>query len=117
MAAHAEVGHNAQHAIGHVLDAHHEAIEALRAPRSRANILAAATAPAPASRILEFGIGPSAAIAAYVSVLLNRNGRPAAPLASTGIAIVFGLASCDRGAAVGTLERLNDLREQVSGPR
>ena len=192
----AEVGDQAERAIDHVLATHAEAIEALRV-QARPHVIAAVEALRPAARILVFGIGPSAPLAHYVALLLVRDGRRAAALSATGIAladqllgmapgdavillaygqpyrevlatvreakrlglpivlvtdsaqsrlvrhahvvvpamrgradrvalhaatlavleaIVLGLAACDRGRAVATLERLTELRRQVGGP-
>lgn len=192
----AESGENAERAIDLVLDAHWEAMSALRSNSGRGAIVAAVSALHPADRICVFGIGPSAHLARYVSLLLVRSGRRATALDATGWAladqllglqardallllaygrpyreitatmregrrlrlpavlvtdttesaiarradvvvlarrgraervaihaatlaaleaVVLGLAACDRDRAIGTLDRLNELRKLVSG--
>jgi DNA-binding MurR/RpiR family transcriptional regulator len=68
----AEAGENAQQSIAAVLDAHAESIEMLRSDAARASILAATIVLQPAERIVVFGIGPSASIAGYLSMMLRR---------------------------------------------
>lgn len=194
----AETGADSERAIGLVLTAHRQAIDSLESAGSRAALRDAVTLLRPAARIVVFGIGPSAPLAAYVTTMLRRAGRPSATLASTGSmladqlldlragdalialaygraypeavavfdeaarlclplvlltdspegrlaraatlvlparrgradrvalhaatlvtleAIVLGLAAADAMAAVSTLERLNHLREAISGRR
>jgi DNA-binding MurR/RpiR family transcriptional regulator len=194
----ADVGEGADQAINLVLDTHRDAIDALRSPATRGRISEAVSALHQAERIIIFGIGPSAPLARYVTILLTRNGRRARALDATGIsladqlldlrerdgllilaygrsyrevvatfsearklrlrtvlvtdtleqklarladvvipakrgraervalhgttlvvleALVLGLAASDRGRALTTLERLNDLREAVNGRR
>ncbi len=83
----AEVGESADRAIDLVLDTHSEAIEAVRSPEIRAKITSAVSQLHRAQRIVVFGIGPSAPLAHYVTILLTRNGRQARALDATGIAL------------------------------
>jgi DNA-binding MurR/RpiR family transcriptional regulator len=189
-------GADVDQAVTHVLRMHQAAIAALSAPPVRTAIAAGVAALHPTRRILTFGIGPSAPLAQYVSMLLRRNGRTTGALDATGLALadqlldlgpgdslivlaygrpyrevravigqarrlglpivlvtdslapplarhatvtipaqrgqadrvalhaatlaalealVFGLAVCDRERALRSLERLNELRAEVSG--
>ncbi len=80
----AEVGEGSERAIAAVLDAHDDAIRHLRLPEGRDQIAAAVAALHPAERIGIFGIGPSAALAAYAAMLLARSGRQVVMLTATG---------------------------------
>jgi DNA-binding MurR/RpiR family transcriptional regulator len=93
----ADVGENTERAIDLVLKTHRKAIDALQSAKSRAAITEAVSTLHRAERIVVFGIGPSAALAQYVTVLLGRNGRRARVLDTTGIALA---------------DQLLDLREQ-----
>jgi DNA-binding MurR/RpiR family transcriptional regulator len=191
-----DTGEDVDRAVALVLGIHQAAIAALNAPAVRAAISAGVGVLHPAERILIFGIGPSAPLARYVSMLLRRNGRETDVLDATGLgladqlldlrsgdglivlaygrpyrevravieqarrldlvivlvtdslapslarharavipaqrgqagqvslhaatlaaleALVLGLAACDRERALRSLERLNDLRADVSG--
>lgn len=80
-----DVGESTARAIEIVLDAHSEALEALRGAESCRRIAAAVAALHPAERIVVFGIGPSAALASYVALLLGRSGRRTKTLNATGL--------------------------------
>jgi DNA-binding MurR/RpiR family transcriptional regulator len=110
----AEVGESTQQAIGAVLDAHAESIEALRSETSRTEIAAAAAVLRPAERIVVFGIGPSAAIAAYVSVMLRRSGRRSATLDRTGIMLADQLLDLRTGDVLLVLSYGRAYREVVA---
>jgi DNA-binding MurR/RpiR family transcriptional regulator len=71
-------------ALDSVLQAHCEGIDVLRLEECRAQIAAGVRVLDAASRIVVFGIGPSAALATYVSVLLGRCGRCSRTLNATG---------------------------------
>ena len=71
-------------ALDSVLQAHCEGIDVLRSEECRAQIAAGVRVLDAASRIVVFGIGPSAALATYVSVLLGRCGRCSRTLNATG---------------------------------
>jgi DNA-binding MurR/RpiR family transcriptional regulator len=72
------------HAIDSVLNAHEDGLSVLRSDECRAQIAAGVRAVDASSRIVVFGIGPSAALANYVSVLLARCGRRNRTLDATG---------------------------------
>jgi DNA-binding MurR/RpiR family transcriptional regulator len=110
----AEIGSSAERAIDVVLEIHHEAVEALRAPEIRSAIAAAVTALYPASSIFVFGMGPSAALARYVVGLLRRNGRPAQALDATGIALADQLLGLRREDALLALAYGRPYREVVA---
>jgi DNA-binding MurR/RpiR family transcriptional regulator len=110
----AEVGESTQQAIGAVLDAHAESMEALRSETSRAGIAAAAAVLRPAERIVVFGIGPSAAIAGYVSVMLRRSGRRSATLDRTGIMLADQLLDLRTGDVLLVLSYGRAYREVVA---
>ncbi|MFN3449503.1 MAG: MurR/RpiR family transcriptional regulator, partial [Roseococcus sp.] len=67
----AEAGADAARAVDMVLETQREALEALAAPDSRATLRAAVAALHPARRILVFGLGPSAALARALALLLG----------------------------------------------
>ena len=79
-----DVGDDTSQAVNLVLDAHAEAFKALRSLPSRAAIAEAVGVLHPAERIIVFGIGPSAALATYVALLLTRSGRRSGTLNMTG---------------------------------
>ncbi len=80
----AEIGENTDLAIVSALDAHEAALQHLRSPQGRERIAAAVAVLHPAERIAIFGIGPSAALAAYVATLLVRGSRQTLVLNATG---------------------------------
>jgi DNA-binding MurR/RpiR family transcriptional regulator len=80
-----DAGDHAGAAIDAVLDAHAEALALLRTPDSRGRIAAAVARLHPVPRIVVFGIGPSAALAHYASILLARAGRRSRALDATGL--------------------------------
>lgn len=92
-----EVGESTAQAVGLVLETHAEALEALMKPEARARIVAAVSALHPADRIVVFGIGPSAALAAYAAMLLERSGRPSKSLNATGIMMADQMLDLRRG--------------------
>jgi DNA-binding MurR/RpiR family transcriptional regulator len=53
-----------------------------------------------AERIAVFGIGPSSALATYVSTLLNRNGRRSRTISATGSMLADQLLDLSRGDAL-----------------
>jgi DNA-binding MurR/RpiR family transcriptional regulator len=101
-------------AIDAVLDAHGEALELLRTPHSRQRIAAAVAALHPAPRIVTFGIGPSAALATYVSVLLGRAGRHTRTLDATGLMLADQLLDLRAGDALLVLAYGKPYREVLA---
>jgi DNA-binding MurR/RpiR family transcriptional regulator len=93
-----ETGEDPGVAIDVALDAHQEALTRLRSAPMRETLVAAVNLLGSAERIAVFGIGPSAMLARYTSVLLVRSGRQAVCLDATGIALadqLLGLRSGD----------------------
>jgi DNA-binding MurR/RpiR family transcriptional regulator len=95
-----DVGDSTARAVDLVLEAHNEALVALLAPEGRARIVNAVSALHPSERIVVFGIGPSAALASYVSVLLERSGRRVKTLNATGIMLADQLLDLRPGDAL-----------------
>lgn len=95
-----EVGESAERAIALVLDTHSEAIKALHCPATTEAILRAVSQLRQAQRIVVFGIGPSAPLAHYMTILLTRNGRPTRVLDATGIALADQLIDLREGDAL-----------------
>jgi DNA-binding MurR/RpiR family transcriptional regulator len=87
-------------AFDSVLQAHLDGVAALRAPECAARITAAVQALDAAERIAIFGIGPSAALAAYVSILLGRCGRRSRLLNATGSMLADQMLDMRRGDAL-----------------
>jgi len=95
-----EVGESTAQAVRVVLETHAEALEALMQPDARARIVAAVSALHPAERIVVFGIGPSASLAAYTAILLERSGRRTKSLNTTGIMMADQMLDLRRGDAL-----------------
>jgi DNA-binding MurR/RpiR family transcriptional regulator len=92
-----DVGENTAHAVDLVLETHNEALIALRTPEARARIVDAVSTLHPSERIVVFGIGPSAPLASYVSILLERSGRRVKTLNATGIMLADQLLDLRSG--------------------
>lgn len=91
-------GESTAHAMDQVLETHSGALAALKSPAARQSIAAAVTALHPAARIVVFGIGPSAPLAQYVAMQLQRGGRHSKALDTTGGVLadqVLGLRAGD----------------------
>jgi DNA-binding MurR/RpiR family transcriptional regulator len=71
-------------ALDSVLQAHADGVDVLRSDQCRAQIAAGVRLLDASDRIVVFGIGPSAALATYVSILLARCGRCSKTLNATG---------------------------------
>ena len=110
----ADIGGDTELAIDLVLDAHREAIEALQSESTRAKIMAAVSQLHRAERIVVFGIGPSAPLAHYVTILLTRNGRAARTLDATGIGLADQLIGLHKGDALLILAYGRAYREVVA---
>ena len=83
-----ELGEDAILALDIVLATHEEALTTLRSAAFREQLDQALPVLHAAKRIVVFGIGPSAALARYVAVLLTRGGR--SDLTSASISDVSG---------------------------
>jgi DNA-binding MurR/RpiR family transcriptional regulator len=88
---------NTECAFDSVLQAHSDGIDTLRSAKCRAQITAGVHVLNASSRIVVFGIGPSAALATYVSVLLARCGRRSRTLNATGSALADQLLDLKQG--------------------
>jgi DNA-binding MurR/RpiR family transcriptional regulator len=110
----ADIGQSTENAVDLVLETHREAIEALRSSSVRAKIVAAVSTLHSADRIVVFGIGPSAPLARYVSILLSRSGRQARMLDATGIALADQLLELREKDAILVLAYGRSYREVVA---
>lgn len=87
-------------ALDGILQVHTEAMAVLRSAKCRAQIAAAVRLLDGASRIAVFGIGPSAALATYMSVLLARSGRRSRTINATGSMLADQLLDLQAGDAL-----------------
>jgi DNA-binding MurR/RpiR family transcriptional regulator len=87
-------------ALDNVLQTHEDGLEVLRSDECGAQIAAGVQALDAGERIAIFGIGPSAALATYVSVLLGRCGRRGHLLNATGGMLADQLLDLRAGDAV-----------------
>jgi DNA-binding MurR/RpiR family transcriptional regulator len=110
----AEAGADAARAVDMVLETQREALEALAAPDSRATLRAAVAALHPARRILVFGLGPSAALARALALLLGRAGRAARALDASGLALADQMLDLAPGDALLVLAYGRAYREVVA---
>lgn len=95
-----DVGESTSRAVGLVFEAHEEALQSLRLPAARAQIVAGVSALHPAERIVVFGIGPSATLASYVAMLLARAGRRTLALNTTGAMLADQMLDLRSGDAL-----------------
>ena len=84
-------------AFDSVLQAHADGLAVLNSERCRAQIAAAVGLLEASDRIAVFGIGPSAALASYVSISLARCGRPSRTISATGSMLADQLLDLRRG--------------------
>lgn len=84
-------------AFDSVLQAHADGLAVLNSERCRAQIAAAVGVLDAADRIAVFGIGPSAALASYVSISLARCGRRSRTIGATGSMLADQLLDLRRG--------------------
>jgi DNA-binding MurR/RpiR family transcriptional regulator len=110
----ADVGESAEKAINVVLDTHQRGLRAAQSDETRAAILAAISRLHSAQRIVVFGIGPSAPLAHYVTILLTRNGRYARSLDETGIALADQLLDLREHDALLILAYGRSYREVIA---
>jgi DNA-binding MurR/RpiR family transcriptional regulator len=96
----AEAGADSGRAVDLAIETQREAVEALAQPEARATLRAAVAALHPARRILVFGLGPSAALARYLAILLGRAGRATRALDASGIALADQLLDLGAGDAL-----------------
>lgn len=110
----ADVGQSAERAVELVLETHRKAIDALQSRETRAKIIGAVATLHRAERIIVFGIGPSAPLARYVTILLARNGRRARALDATGISLADQLLDLREHDALIILAYGRSYREVVA---
>ena len=109
-----EVAAETAQAVAFAIQAQREAVEALATPAAQASLMAAIRALHPAQRILVFGIGPSAALARYVTTLLGRAGRAARALDASGIALADQMLDLGTGDVLLVLAYGRAYREVIA---
>ncbi len=87
-------------ALDGILQVHQEGLNILQSAACRAQIAAAVRLLDGAERIAVFGIGPSSALAAYVSILLGRSGRRSRTVNATGSMLADQLLDLRAGDAL-----------------
>ncbi|SDS71805.1 MurR/RpiR family transcriptional regulator [Bradyrhizobium canariense] len=87
-------------ALDGILQAHADGLDILRSEKCRAQIAASVRVLDAANRIAVFGIGPSSALATYVSILLARNGRRSRTINATGSMLADQLLDLGKGDAL-----------------
>jgi DNA-binding MurR/RpiR family transcriptional regulator len=87
-------------ALDGILRAHAEGLAVLQSRKCRAQIAAGVRVLDGADRIAIFGIGPSAALATYVSILLARSGRRSRTINATGSMLADQLLDLRAGDAL-----------------
>ena len=95
-----DLGDDAILAVDTVLAAHEEALTTLRSAEFKEQLGRALPVLHGAKRIVVFGIGPSAALAGYVAVLLARGGRRSMCLDATGIMLADQMLELRVGGSV-----------------
>lgn len=96
----AQMTQGAAAALDTVLRAHDDGLAALRRPEARDRLAEAAARLDRAGRIVVFGIGPSAGLAAYAAALLRRVGRRSRTLDRTGAMLADQLLDLAAGDAL-----------------
>jgi DNA-binding MurR/RpiR family transcriptional regulator len=87
-------------ALDGILQAHADGLSVLQSEKCRAQMAAGVRVLDSASRIAVFGIGPSAALASYVSILLARSGRRSRTISATGSMLADQLLDLAAGDAL-----------------
>jgi DNA-binding MurR/RpiR family transcriptional regulator len=108
-----DLGDDASLAVDTVLAAHEEALTTLRSAGFKEQLGQALPVLHAAKRIVVFGIGPSAALARYVAVLLARGGRRSMCLDATGIKLADQMLELSVGDVVLALAYGRPYREVV----
>jgi DNA-binding MurR/RpiR family transcriptional regulator len=109
-----DLGEDAILALDTVLATHEEALRTLRSTAFKEQLGQALPVLHAAKRIVVFGIGPSAALARYVAVLLARGGRRSMCLDATGIMLADQMLDLSAGDVVLALAYGRAYREVVS---
>jgi DNA-binding MurR/RpiR family transcriptional regulator len=108
-----DLGEDAVLALDIVLAAHEEALATLHSAAFREQLGQALPVLHAARRIVVFGIGPSAALARYVAVLLARSGRSSKCLDATGIMLADQMLDLRAGDVVLALAYGRPYREVI----
>jgi DNA-binding MurR/RpiR family transcriptional regulator len=87
-------------ALDGILQAHTDGLGVLQSEKCRAQMAAGVRVLDSAGRIAVFGIGPSAALASYVSILLARSGRRSRTVSATGSMLADQLLDLAAGDAL-----------------
>jgi len=87
-------------ALDGILRAHAEGFDVLQSDKCRTQMATAVRLLDGAKRIAVFGIGPSSALASYVSILLARNGRRSRTISATGSMLADQLLDLGKGDAL-----------------
>jgi DNA-binding MurR/RpiR family transcriptional regulator len=87
-------------ALDGILQVHSEGVDILRSDKCRAQMSASVRILDGADRIVVFGIGPSAALATYVSISLTRSGRRSRTISATGSMLADQLLDLNAGDAL-----------------
>jgi DNA-binding MurR/RpiR family transcriptional regulator len=87
-------------ALDGILQAHADGLSVLKSEKCRAQMAAGVGTLDRAARIAVFGIGPSAALATYVSTLLARSGRRSRTISATGSMLADQLLDLGAGDAL-----------------
>lgn len=90
----------AEEAFDRMLDLYASGLEALRTPEFRADFFRALAVLQNATRIVAFGVGPTAHVAAYFVQRLRRKGKESHILDRTGTALAEQLMDLRRGDAL-----------------
>jgi DNA-binding MurR/RpiR family transcriptional regulator len=88
------------HALDGILQAHADGLNVLGSEKCRTQMAASVRILDGAERIAVFGIGPSSALASYVSVLLARSGRRSRTISATGSMLADQLLDLRKGDAL-----------------
>jgi DNA-binding MurR/RpiR family transcriptional regulator len=87
-------------ALDGILQAHADGLDVLKSEKCRSQMAGAVRILDGAARIAVFGIGPSSALATYVSILLARSGRRSRTIGATGSMLADQLLDLARGDAL-----------------
>ncbi len=87
-------------ALDGILRTHADGLDILRSEKCRAQMAAGVRVLDGTDRIVVFGIGPSSALANYVSMLLVRNGRRSRTISATGSMLADQLLDLRKGDAL-----------------
>jgi DNA-binding MurR/RpiR family transcriptional regulator len=87
-------------ALDDILQTHSEGLKVLHSKKCHAQIAAGVRVLDSAARIAVFGIGPSSALASYVSILLTRSGRRSRTISATGSMLADQLLDLGDGDAL-----------------